>query len=99
MGYWGNRKISKLRFGIGMILYACAFANSVIVHDSLSRTCMVTSLSSTCTSLVRKSAPIVALYWLENFLFTYWFMRDVFPTLHAEASEVGWLALKATDTE
>ena len=34
-------------------------------------TCMVTSLSSTCISLVRKSAPMVALYWLENFLLTY----------------------------
>ena len=44
-------------------------------------TCMVTSLSSTVTSLVRKSAPIVALYWLLNFLLTYWFMSDVFPTL------------------
>lgn len=32
------------------------------------------------TSLVRKSAPMVALYWLLNFLFTYWFMREVFPT-------------------
>ena len=32
------------------------------------------------TSLVKKSAPMVALYWLENFLFTYWFMRDVLPT-------------------
>ncbi len=32
------------------------------------------------TSLVRKSAPMVALYWLENFLLTYWFMREVFPT-------------------
>jgi len=41
---------------------------------------MVTSRSSTITSLVRKSAPIVALYWLENFLLTYWFIRDVLPT-------------------
>jgi hypothetical protein len=28
-----------------------------------------------------KSAPIVALYWLLNLLFTYWFMSEVFPTL------------------
>ena len=28
-----------------------------------------------------KSAPIVALYWLLNRLLTYWFMREVFPTL------------------
>ena len=47
---------------------------------------MVTSLSSTCTSLVRKSAPIVALYWLENFLFTYWFISDVLPTLRHTGS-------------
>ena len=47
-------------------------------------TCMVTSLSSTITSFVRKSAPIVALYWLLNFLFTYWFMSEVFPTLKLE---------------
>lgn len=32
---------------------------------------MVTSRSSTWTSFVRKSAPMVALYWLLNFLFTY----------------------------
>lgn len=44
-------------------------------------TCRVTSLSSTITSFVRKSAPIVALYWLLNFLLTYWFINDVFPTL------------------
>ena len=30
--------------------------------------------------MVKKSAPMVALYWLENFLFTYWFMREVLPT-------------------
>lgn len=47
-------------------------------------TCIVTSLSSTITSFVRKSAPIVALYWLLNFLFTYWFMSDVLPTLKLE---------------
>ena len=44
-------------------------------------TCIVTSLSSTMTSFVKKSAPIVALYWLLNFLFTYWFINDVLPTL------------------
>lgn len=44
-------------------------------------TCIVTSLSSTMTSFVRKSAPIVALYWLLNFLFTYWFINEVLPTL------------------
>ena len=37
-------------------------------------------LTSILTSLVRKSAPMVALYWLENFLLTYWFISDVFPT-------------------
>ncbi len=44
-------------------------------------TCIVTSLSSTITSLVRKSAPMVALYCDVNFLLTYWFIRDVLPTL------------------
>eukprot|EP00043_Microstomoeca_roanoka_P017559 m.184060 g.184060 ORF g.184060 m.184060 type:complete len:137 (+) comp16661_c10_seq3:3279-3689(+) len=41
---------------------------------------MVTSLSSTVTSFVRKSAPMVALYWLLNLRFTYWFIKDVLPT-------------------
>ena len=44
-------------------------------------TCIVTSRSSTITSLVRKSAPIVALYCDVNFLLTYWFIREVLPTL------------------
>ena len=44
-------------------------------------TCIVTNLSSTITSFVRKSAPMVALYWLLNFLFTYWFISEVLPTL------------------
>lgn len=47
-------------------------------------TCMVTRRSSTMTSFVRKSAPMVALYWLENFLLTYWFISEVFPTLRAK---------------
>lgn len=34
-------------------------------------TCNVNNLSSNWTSFVRKSAPIVALYWLLNFWFTY----------------------------
>lgn len=50
-------------------------------------TCIVTRRSSTMTSFVRKSAPIVALYWLLNFLFTYWFMREVFPTLTTQDRE------------
>jgi hypothetical protein len=57
-------------------------AELVAARSSRSHTCIVTSLSSTCTSLVKKSAPIVALYWLLNFLLTYWFIREVFPTLH-----------------
>jgi hypothetical protein len=40
-------------------------------------TCMVMRRSSTCTSLVRKSAPMVALYALLNFLFTYLWHRHV----------------------
>lgn len=43
-------------------------------------TCIVTTRSSTTTSFVKKSAPIVALYWLEKRLFTYWFISDVLPT-------------------
>ena len=42
---------------------------------------MVTNRSSTWTSLVKKSAPMVALYWFENFLLTYWFISEVLPTL------------------
>ena len=26
---------------------------------------------------------MVALYWLENFLLTYWFIKEVLPTLRA----------------
>jgi len=48
---------------------------------SLSLTCIVTGRPSTTTSLVRKSAPMVALYWALNFLDTYWFIKDVLPTL------------------
>ena len=44
-------------------------------------TCSVTSRSSTTTSFVRKSAPMVTLYWELNFLFTYWFISEVLPTL------------------
>ena len=50
---------------------------------------MVTSRSSTITSLVRKSAPMVALYCDVNFLFTYWFISDVFPTLWVGGVEEG----------
>ena len=39
------------------------------------------TLSSTMISLVRKSAPIVALYCDVKRLDTYWFIREVFPTL------------------
>jgi hypothetical protein len=31
-----------------------------------------------------KSAPIVALYWLLNRLLTYWFIKEVFPTLQEQ---------------
>jgi len=47
----------------------------------------VKSRSSNCTSLVKKSAPMVALYWLLNFLLTYWFIKEVFPTLQNHKSE------------
>lgn len=57
-----------------------------VVERTRIHTCIVTRRSSTSTSLVRKSAPIVALYWLENFLFTYWFMSEVLPTLESPMS-------------
>jgi hypothetical protein len=38
--------------------------------------------------LVRKSAPIVALYSFENFFCTYWFMSDVLPTLQQSETRV-----------
>lgn len=60
-------------------------------------TCIVTSLSSTITSLVRKSAPMVALYWDVNFLLTYWFISEVFPTLQGEG-EVGRGRVHGTET-
>ena len=49
-------------------------------------TCMVTDRSSILTSFVKKSAPMVALYWLENFFVTNWFIRDVLPTLMEQRS-------------
>ena len=48
-----------------------------------------TRRSSTCTSLVRKSAPMVALYCLLNLRFTYWFISDVLPTLLTMVAEDG----------
>ena len=33
---------------------------------------------------------MVALYWLLNRLFTYWFIRDVFPTLQQVTDLSGW---------
>ena len=57
------------------LLYPKAMATSILVHDRKCgeegmRTCIVTTLSSTTVSFVRKSAPMVALYWVLNFLFT-----------------------------
>ena len=48
---------------------------------------MVTKRSSTMTSLVKKSAPMVALYCEVNFLLTYWFISDVLPTLEERERE------------
>ena len=54
---------------------------------------MVIGLSSMIKCLVKKSAPMVALYSAVNFSWTYlknqspgptyWFMMELFPTLHA----------------
>ena len=51
-------------------------------HTTKQRTFVLKShdVKKCFTSLVRKSAPMVALYWFENFLLTYWFIKDVFPT-------------------
>ncbi len=38
-------------------------------------------LSPLSSSFVKKSAPIVALYWSENWFFEYLFNKLVFPTL------------------
>jgi len=51
---------------------------------SVSLTWRVTSLSSIVNSFERKSAPIVALYWLLNFRWTYCPIKDVFPTLYSQ---------------
>jgi hypothetical protein len=32
---------------------------------------------------------MVALYWLLNFLLTYWFMSEVLPTLHGSVPHAG----------
>lgn len=62
---------------IGEFSYCCLgylhttlynYANILFIVKQL--TCRVTTLLSTVTSFVRKSAPIVALYWLVNFLLT-----------------------------
>lgn len=37
---------------------------------------------------------MVALYWFENFLFTYWFMSDVLPTLKRARHHVSGTAPK-----
>lgn len=57
----------------------------------------MTSLSSTMTSFVKKSAPIVALYWLLNFLLTYWFINEVFPTLEGNQGTGHEAHLKVRD--
>lgn len=69
----------KSLFGWEIVfVYLCLLSGNV--QQKLCLTCIVTTRSSTTTSFVKKSAPIVALYWLENRLFTYWFISDVLPT-------------------
>ena len=53
---------------------------SILQSSPLHSTCMVTSRSSIWTSLVKKSAPIVALYWLENLCETNCPIKLVLPT-------------------
>lgn len=40
---------------------------------------------------------MVALYWLLNFLLTYWFISDVFPTLHFVMDHVNHMCTFAVD--
>lgn len=63
-------------------LHGCNF---IFHHDFLCETVEVLNLclQSLKSGLTHKSAPIVALYWLLNLLLTYWFIRDVFPTLES----------------
>lgn len=83
---WDTR---ALLVAICLVAALCDTHAATLDSDALhtidrDRTCTVTWRSSTCTSLVRKSAPIVALYWLLNFLSTYWFISEVLPTLRRE---------------
>ena len=61
----------------------------VVHHDFLCQTRELFGISEPGTrhqvgQRTNKSAPMVALYWLLNLLFTYWFMSEVFPTLVSE---------------
>ncbi len=83
---WGSSGADRAALAANVQVLACAelSRDRTICGGELPRwvlTCSVTVLSSTWTSFVRKSAPMVALYWLENFLFTNWFINEVFPTL------------------
>lgn len=61
-----------------MIYLFFSLSYSTQVHHQL--TCIVTRRSSICISFVKKSAPIVALYWFENLRETNCPIRLVFPT-------------------
>lgn len=65
---------------------------AVVDHDLLGKADLYISRIGSGTnsgkSRTHKSAPIVALYWLENRLLTYWFMSDVLPTLGEITSQV-----------
>lgn len=54
----------------------CKCRNELAENQAKTSTCKVTSLSPMSTSLVRKSAPIVALYCWLNFLLTYLVIRQ-----------------------
>lgn len=75
-------KTQRLNFENVLVqLYPKSRENNTNIPFHLIRlTCIVTSRSSICTSLVKKSAPMVALYWLENLCETNCPIKLVFPT-------------------
>jgi hypothetical protein len=81
-------KMRHLMIGIFLdLLYPKSIFLSVLCVKSVGKhTCIVTNLSSTITSFVKKSAPIVALYCPLNLLLTYWFINDVLPTLRKSST-------------
>lgn len=60
---------------------------AVIHHDFLGKAKLRERAGYHKHRHTHKSAPMVALYWLLNRLFTYWFMSEVLPTLRVAERE------------